>query len=431
MRICLFEDAHVVDLEPIALSRPAFDLQCGMTTLAEKQRRFVPLEDAGVLIRPHLADLFRLKNPNIVCNDVDWLSENVTLLVNARWLPPARPSSLDPEQLAADGPCLAVVGDEIAYALLSPDELESVKLDRLTEHLERCRQTLPNRPAGGALLRYLWEVVDANAEQIAVDFQMTRTAESNGRPDTMTLVGPSDWLRIDPTARIDPFVVADTSNGPIVIERDAVINSFTRIEGPCWIGPRTHLLGAQIRGGVSIGANCRVGGEVESSIIQAHTNKYHDGFLGHSYLGEWVNLGAGTHTSDLRNDYGDVKLMVDGRLVTTGRTKVGSYLGDHTKTGLGSLLNTGSNVGVFGQLLPSGELLPRFVPSFSAVEYSQLVERTDFDAAFETARRVTELRGEEFGAVHELLYRRIAAMTLSLRQRTVQESRRRTLRRGA
>src|SRR5207237_6238312 len=136
------------------------------------------------------------------------------------------------------------------------------------------------------------------------------------------------------------------------------VQSVTRLEGPCYIGAGTQIAGAKIRAGTTLGPECRVGGEVEASIMQGFANKYHDGFLGHSYVGEWVNLAAGTQTSDLRNDYESVRVYVAGQRRSTGRSKIGSYLGDHTKTALGSLLNTGSAVGAFVNLLPSGTLLP-------------------------------------------------------------------------
>lgn len=430
MRICLFEDARVATLEPIALSRPAFELRCGFTSLAQKHRRFFQPESMGVLIRPYLADLFARENPQFAVNDLDWLGEAPTLLVNARWLPPARAAKFDAEALASEGSFVATVDDEIAYAVLMPDELHRCTPANLQFCLDQWRKTLPNRPAGGRLLRYLWDVVDANPEQIAVDFQATRPAESSGRPTTLTLIGPSDWLRVDPTARIDPFVVADTSNGPVVIDRDAVVTSFTRLEGPCYVGPRSQVFAASIRSGTSIGPNCRVGGEVEASILHANANKYHEGFLGHSYIGEWVNLGAGTHTSDLRNDYGEVKMTVDGSRIATGRNKIGSYIGDHSKSGLGSLINTGTNVGVFGNLLPAGELLPQFVPSFCWVEQGRITDRADLATLFDTAEKVMERRGEEFGDAHREMFHLLYGRTAAGRRQSIHEAEMRRLRRA-
>lgn len=431
MRICHFEDARVATLEPLALTRPAFELRCGLTTLGQKQKRYFQGEQVGGLIRPYLADWCARQNPEMEVNNLRWLREETTVLVNARWLPPARPGKLDASVLLADAPFVATIEDEIAYAVLTPDELSAWSNSQFVHRLDQWRQTLPNRPAGGQMMRYLWDVVDANADQIAFDFHAIRSKEPSGRPGTLTLLGPSDWLRVDPTARIDPFVVADTSNGPVIIDRDAVVTSFSRLEGPCWIGPRSQVFAANIRGGTSIGPNCRVGGEVEASIIHANTNKYHDGFLGHSYVGEWVNLGAGTQTSDLRNDYGEVKVTVNGMLLATGRKKVGCYLGDHTKSGLGSLINTGTNVGIFGNLLPSGELLPKFVPSFTWVEHGQLSDQADLPALFATAEKVMERRGEEFSEPLRELLRTIFEKTAAVRRQTIHEAQIKRLRRTA
>src|SRR5204863_10183783 len=126
-----------------------------------------------------------------------------------------------------------------------------------------------------------------------------------------------------------------------------------------------------------------------------HSNQYHEGFLGHSYIGEWVNLGAGTHNSDLRNDYGPVAVTVAGQRVETGRGKIGCFLGDHTKTGLGTLLNTGTNAGVFCNLLPCGGLLPKYIPSFCSVLNGSLSDDADMPGLLETARKVMARRGRD------------------------------------
>jgi UDP-N-acetylglucosamine diphosphorylase / glucose-1-phosphate thymidylyltransferase / UDP-N-acetylgalactosamine diphosphorylase / glucosamine-1-phosphate N-acetyltransferase / galactosamine-1-phosphate N-acetyltransferase len=359
MRVCLFEDSGVANLEPLTLTRPAFELLCGQSTLGSKQcRHFAPCE-VGVLIRPYLADLFQQQQPTTVVNDLAWLHAEPTILINSRWLPP--PDALD---TLAD-PCVALVGNEVAYAVVGPDRLTYCSSHTLEDCLETWKNTLPHHPAGGKLIGYLWDLVEQNAEQLRLDFAHRPVGQQTGwRPSTLTVVGPTDQLLLDPTAQLDPLVVADTTRGPVVIDREAVITAFSRLEGPCYIGPQAHVLGAKIRAGSTLGPHCRVGGEVEASILQGNSNKYHDGFLGHSYVGEWVNFGAGTQNSDLRNDYREVRVTVDGRLVGSGLNKVGCFLGDHTKTGLGTLLNSGTNAGIFCNLLPSGEFLPKYVPSF-------------------------------------------------------------------
>jgi UDP-N-acetylglucosamine diphosphorylase/glucosamine-1-phosphate N-acetyltransferase len=422
LRACLYEDHAVLDLEPLTLTRPAFDLLCGQTSLAAKQFRVFPAAARGLLVRPHLAEVVR-QRARLAVNDLAWLRAGPTVLVNGRWLPASA------ERADVSGPCLGLSDDEVAYAVVERDALADVPLDGLEEQLRRWRRTLPCRPAGGRLVRHLWELVEGNGEQITRDWQSAvEPCVPSGCP---AVVGPRDRLAIDPTAQLDPLVVADTTNGPVVIGRDAAVRAFTRLEGPCCIGPRTQVLGARVRAGTTLGPGCRVGGEVEASIIQGHSNKYHDGFLGHAYVGEWVNLGAGTQNSDLRNDYGEVRVMVDGRLVRTGRSKVGCFLGDHTKTGLGALLNTGTSAGVFCNLLPCGGYLPRHIPSFTACRDGALAENADLPGLLATAAQVMRRRGHELTEAHAELYRTLLEQTAAGRRQALREAEARRLRRSA
>ena len=418
MRLCHFEDAHTIWLEPLTLNRPAFELRCGLTTLQAKQSRSLHAPFEGMFLRDELAPLFKQQHPEIRVNDLDWLGQETTILVNSRWLPSS--SSSEPIWLPTLESHLGLIHGEIAYALLEPEHLRRLSASHLVESLQELKGKLSHRDAKGRLVRHLWELVDVNGTEITCDFDQMK--KSAWKPETLSLIGSSENLFVDPSARIDPLVVADTTNGPVVIDREAVIHSFTRLEGPCYIGPRTQILGAKIRSGTTIGPECRIGGEVEASIIQGFTNKYHEGFLGHSFLGEWVNLGAGVHTSDLRNDYGKISVILNGQSVSTGRTKIGSYLGDHTKVGLGCLLNSGTNVGVFCNLLPTGSLLPKNVPSFCWVKYGEVVEGESVDDLFTTAKRVMKRRGQEFTALHETLYRELFDELEVLRLQTVQEA---------
>ncbi len=423
MRLCIFEDRGAADLEPLTLTRPTFDLLCGTCTLAAKQCRTFTASAVGFLVRPHLADLVRLQNPGKPVNDLQWLRSAPTVLVNGRFLP--QPGAA----LDLSRPAVALVGEEVAFVVAGPEHLASVSVESLDDALAGWQATLPQQSAGGRLVRHLWDLIDANAEQITLDWQ---SLPARPQPQTLpAVVGPAERLLIDPTAQIDPLVVADTTRGPVVIDRETVVTAFTRLEGPCYLGPRTQVNGAKVRGGTSFGPNCRIGGEIEASIVQGHSNKYHDGFLGHSYLGEWVNLAAGTQGSDLRNDYREVTVTVNGRLQRTGHTKVGCFLGDHTKTGLGALLNTGTNAGTFCGLLPSGGLLPRYVPSFASWWNGQLTDRADEDALLRTAAEVMRRRGVTLTEVHARLYRHVFEQTAAERRRVIAEAEGRRLKRTA
>jgi UDP-N-acetylglucosamine diphosphorylase/glucosamine-1-phosphate N-acetyltransferase len=245
---------------------------------------------------------------------------------------------------------------------------------------------------------------------------------TNRHLQAMALVGPVDRLRIHETARIDPYTVFDTTNGPIVLGANVWVQPFTRIEGPAYLGPGTQLFRANLRGGVSIGPVCRIGGEVEASVVHGYSNKYHEGFLGHAYIGEWVNLGAITSNSDLRNDYGEVSVPLQGDPVPTGQAKVGCFIGDHTRTGLGSMLNTGTAIGVMCNVLPAGWLLPKHVPSFTAVMWGKVAPGFSLDQMFETARTVKGRRGLAFTEVEEQLYRSLHEQTRLERERAFHRS---------
>jgi UDP-N-acetylglucosamine diphosphorylase/glucosamine-1-phosphate N-acetyltransferase len=332
------------------------------------------------------------------------------VLVNARWLPPTRRQPTPSfTELFARGPFLATCGDGIAFAVLDTRHLLAASPATIDDCLDDWAHALPTRDAGGHLVRYPWDLVEHNPREITRDFEIAGDPDAAGfHPTGLALVGHADGLLIDPSARIDPMVVADTTDGPVVIGPGAVVRAFTRLEGPCAVGPGTHLLGATIRAGTTLGPQCRVGGEVECSVVHGYSNKAHDGFLGHSYVGEWVNLSAGTTTADLRNDYRPVGVTFNGSLVPTGLTKVGSFVGDHAKTGLGVLLNCGSVIGPFACLLPTGQFAPREVPAFARFGPDGLRDDTEFAKRMATADVVMRRRGRELTPVLEAVYRSLA-----------------------
>jgi UDP-N-acetylglucosamine diphosphorylase/glucosamine-1-phosphate N-acetyltransferase len=277
------------------------------------------------------------------------------------------------------------------------------------------------------LIAYPWDLVEHNAAALEDDYRHWKQC---GVPAAtgVSLSGPPDRCLIAHAAQIEPMVHIDTTNGPVLIDSKAVVHAFSRIEGPCYIGTATRVQSARIHGG-SIGPQCRIGGEIEASIVHGHSNKAHDGFLGHSYVGEWVNLGAGTYTSDLRTDYGPIRMAHNGQTIDTGLLKVGAFIGDHTKTSLNVLFNTGTVVGVFAQLLTSGELLPRVVPSFCRYGRGQLHERSGMREMFATAAAVMARRQREWTETHAELFFTLFEQTAAERRSTVRESEQRGLRR--
>jgi UDP-N-acetylglucosamine diphosphorylase/glucosamine-1-phosphate N-acetyltransferase len=169
-------------------------------------------------------------------------------------------------------------------------------------------------------------------------------------------------LSLGSNVRIEPGVVLDFRAGPIRLDDEVEIRAFTRLAGPAFVGRSSTLLGGSLTA-VTIGPRCKVRGEIEATVMLGYSNKAHDGFLGHAYVGSWVNLGAFTTNSDLKNNYGTVRIWTPAGEVDTGEMKIGCFLGDHVKTAIGSLINTGTVVGPGSNLF--GGMPPKYVPAFS------------------------------------------------------------------
>ncbi|MGH7122273.1 MAG: putative sugar nucleotidyl transferase [Acetobacteraceae bacterium] len=417
MRIHVFEDAGVKNLHPLTLTRPAFDLRCGAVSLLERLERSLPERVSLALVRSELADLCRLHHPHLQVRESAFrehhADQELVLLVNARWLAPAE------RLILPDAPVIACIGEQTAYAVVPASELRGLSLTNLSWRLAEWRHKLPNRPAGGRMIDYAWDLIERNGAALEDDY---RRWWNEGIPEArgVAISGPAERCLVAHSAEIEPMVHIDTRNGPVLIDRGAVVQSFSRIEGPCYIGADTRIQSARIHGG-SIGPQCRIGGEIEASIVHGYSNKAHEGFLGHSYVGEWVNLAAGTQTSDLRTDYGPIRMTLDDKTINTGLLKIGSFVGDHVKTSLNTLFNTGSLIGVFGQLLGGGDLLPRLVPSFCRYGRGKLHERNALREMFATAQVVMARRERQWTDAHAELFFTLFETTASERRQLLSE----------
>ncbi len=356
MKLVIFEDTLHDQFYPLTYPRPIFELRCGAISLAEKiERQVAQKADAYVVSadREYLIET-RTARTGVKVNDLSGIAAGEEVLfVNGRLL-------ADKDwQAPTDAGAL---GCEHSVALWrTTDDVSGIKT---FEDLLAAAPKEKGSCEGMTCFKWMWEVMLTSVEQIGRDFEARGETNYKAR-ENVAVFGPEDRLNVADDVDIHPFVVLDTRHGPITIEAGSEIHPFTRIEGPCYVGPDCVLLGAKVREGCSFGPVCRVGGEVEESVIHGYSNKYHDGFLGHAYVCEWVNLGALTTNSDLKNDYGSVDVHVKGQLVASGSTKVGSFIGDHVKTSIGTLLNTGSVVGTFALLLADGKPLPKFIPPFA------------------------------------------------------------------
>jgi len=213
----------------------------------------------------------------------------------------------------------------------------------------------------GLVLRGVYDLVPA-LELLLKEDLLGLLGDSDAVPRAAVVIGDPAWLSIR-EATVEPGVVFDTTAGPVVLESGVEVKAGTRLEGPLWAGANTRIVGGPIRTS-AVGPWCVVRGEMATTVLLGYANKSHDGFVGSSVLGRWVNIGAGTITSNLKNTYGPVRIDVGDTRLETGHMFLGSLIGDHAKTAIGTLLGAGSVVGAGANLF--GEVrAPRYVPPFA------------------------------------------------------------------
>jgi UDP-N-acetylglucosamine diphosphorylase/glucosamine-1-phosphate N-acetyltransferase len=256
----------------------------------------------------------------------------------------------------------------------------------------------------GLLLRGAFDLVTALEVLLEDDCADFLHAARQDVPEGSIVLGDAARV-VCRAAAVEPGVVFDVRHGPVVLEEGVEVRHGTRLEGPIFARPRTRILGGFIRGS-SFGPECRVHGEVAATVFIGYDNKSHDGFVGHSVLGPWVNLGAGTTTSNLKNTYGTVRLEPRGARIETGRLNLGTLFGDHAKTAIGTMLSTGTIVSAGANVF--GGLPPKYLPPFAWG--SDATERVSEDGFLRVAERVLGRRGVDFsGAVRnslQLMYSR-------------------------
>jgi len=422
MRLILVDKSSEIrrNFSPLALGRPLWELRCGMTSLEEKLAAKVNTNDVAYFVPDYMADAYRARVKKPV-NDVTVLTGDDLLLID----PLVR---ADDFKVPVRGKSEVGLDEQgrVLYAQIRKNDLERLPVDDIEKFIASAKATLPNVKCSLQSWQYIWDLILANAEQITADFTAAGRSGIEGTVEQPNAIrGSKKDVYIAPGATVHPMVVIDAQNGPVYIDEDAEIQPFSRIEGPCYIGKKTVLVRAKCSAGNSIGPVCRIGGEMEESIIQGYSNKYHDGFIGHSYVGEWVNIGALTTNSDLKNDYSTVSVMLDDRRpIDTGSTKVGSLIGDHTKTSIGTLLNTGSYVGAMAIIMATGKPLPKFIPSFAWFVEGIVTKGFGRTRLYETAKVAMSRRNHEWSAAEESMWEAVFEMTAPARNRAIKKGRR-------
>lgn len=333
---------------PMLDLRSSYDLRTGIFTTAERFERRLGLPIKGRLPRQGLEAFEKEESPGTTVSDLP--AEANWLVLNGRWIDATAPTSHGADLDDEEG-C-------VRSAILSTNEVRAWADSGNATPAVDCR-----RGEGGPLLRTPWDVVSSAIVQVELDAEFLGDGLST---NDFTTIG-SHRVFVGKRSTVAPGVVLDSSGGPIVIGDDCAIGANAVIEGPVAVGAgsKVHAL-ARIRAGTVLGPVTKVGGELGACLFQGYSNKPHEGFLGDSWVGKWVNLGAGTTGSNMLNTYGEIKVQLepDGDRISTGRPFFGAVIGDHVKTAIGTRLMTGTVLGT-GSMIASSAPPPLCTRRFS------------------------------------------------------------------
>ena len=382
MKIQLVDGKHRSHLLPLTYTRPVAELRCGIITIAEKYTK-----------RGH---------------EIGYGTE---AYLNAKY------PSIEAEVLVSGSVCPtdafleALAGLSSGQALIQGDELLAFKGEKWEDEPSEII------PFSGALslITRPWDIWSKNASELNLDFDLlTKDRFSAPIDATNTVIG--DKVFLEEGAKATASILNATS-GPIYLAKNAEIMEGCIVRGGLALGESSALkMGAKIYGATTLGPHCKVGGEVNNSVIIGYSNKGHDGFLGNSALGEWCNLGADTNNSNLKNNYDEVKAWsyVDGRFAKTGQQFCGLIMGDHSKSGINTMFNTGTVVGVSANVYGAG--FPRnFIASFTWGGPQGTMEYR-IDKALDTADRMMKRRGLEVDEVEKAILEQVYALSAEYRR---------------
>lgn len=403
MNVCIFEDASVSNLSPVNCLRHTSELICGALTLKEKIENIFPARKYRFILhtRKHLEQYCREKFPGMKINSLpqeNILFLNSSIIYNRHFIEGlllnlddfANTVLLKDKTITAIY-CTANKLDQIKKIIESRTDINTFGLNEIKKlrfkevQLEDLSVDLAEDLA---FINYPFDLILHHDDEIRNDLKVIFNRKRNTRSArTRAEIINKAGVFIAQDCNIYPNVVLDASNGNIYISEGTVIEPFTYIAGPVFIGEKVTIkAGTKLYGPVSVGSSSKISGEITSSILHSYVNKQHLGFLGHSYISEWVNLGAGTTTSNLKNNYSRITLKLEGRNIDTGSIFLGSIIGDHTKTGINTMLNTGTVAGISSNLFGSG-FHSKLIPNFSwADAQSGKSTRYDISKAITTAK---------------------------------------------
>ncbi|MCB9198174.1 MAG: GlmU family protein [Flavobacteriales bacterium] len=386
MAILLFDGIGHTSLQPLTFTRPVAELRVGILTIKEKWERELG-EELHVRTKDYLTEKFN-----------GW-DEAANLGIQAGLLPTE--DLVDVIKNLKDGQLLMKDGEVLAVKPMPASNANMEKVLKGSTMLEYDLEV--------SIVRRPWDIFKLNGQEIELDFaRITEGRESFELHESNTIIGDEDLIFIEEGAKVYASIL-NTNDGPIYIGKDAEIMEGCLVRGGLALCEHATLkMGAKIYGPTTIGPHSKVGGEVGNSVILGYSNKGHDGYLGNSVLGEWCNLGADTNTSNLKNNYSNVRAYsyLEGEYVETDLQFCGLIMGDHSKSSINTMFNTGTVVGVCANVFDGG-FPPKHIPSF-AWGGKDGIEKFKLDKAYEVAEKVMSRRGIDLTDVDKRILQKLS-----------------------
>jgi len=386
MNIIIFEDSNIDHLQPFSINHCSFELKCGIYSNLERIINSVNKDSSIYLIvRPDFKELIQEKfprhtvNPKVIPKGLYlngaaiWNSQNIEKVLN--------------------GHAFSCSGHLVAFR-----ENDMIDFENVQQLLETKSSVTSDIQIN--YISYLWDCIDLI--ETTLNFDKENLSRFNIDMDSSIIIDERN-IYLSSSVKIEPGCILDASKGPIILNEHVIFQSGAIIKGPIFIDHHSTVNNAaQLKGHIIIGPKCKVGGEITDTIFHGYSNKQHDGFLGNSYIGEWVNLGANTNNSNLKNNYGKIKFQFNNKIIDTKKLFIGAMIGDFTRTGICTMINTGSNIGL-GSNVFGGGFQKKYINSFSWGEE----DIVDFNKFIKTVEIMKERRSEQSSEIEVAFLKKI------------------------
>ena len=388
MTTVLFDHPTIREnLLPFTYTRPVSEIRCGILSISDKWKRYTKSE-----IRWHTQGYLQFKYPG-------YSLDTELVFINGAVIP----SKQLYEAINALSPKQVLVKDEMIIAWNNAPEFVDYLSDGFPADLIRVQYDDEL-----SIIENTWNIFEFNGDQIRQDFDFFISGSSEKINDPFTQVYNAENVFVEKGAVIRAAIL-NAENGPIYIGKNAKINEGAIINGPFALCEEASVnMGTKVRGDTTVGPHSKIGGEVSNTVIFSYSNKSHDGFLGNSVLGEWCNIGAGTNSSNLKNNYQSIKLWnyPDNRFIETGKQFCGLMMGDHAKCGINTMFNTGTVVGVGANVFGEG-FLRNFIPSFSWGGTVRGYSTFRIDRFYDMTEKVMQRRNIEFDSIEREILKHV------------------------